>query len=116
MEESRTFSEWKSLARDFQSEKQADLARFCIASSYFGSDKGNAFYQFCYEVMGFRDVYEPFHLPMTEFLTSTSHRYKMLQAARGTFKSSIAVAAGVTYDILSEIWFTGQSEVRILDA
>jgi len=91
-----------------------NLVNYCMSRAYTtDKDPENAFYHYCVEVMGFEDMHPTFHRPIIDKLI-TKKRYKMIQAARGTFKSSIAVAGYVSHCLAKEFIETGESKLRIL--
>lgn len=49
----------------------------------------NDFFFFCKEIMGFKDLYEPLHRPLCEFVSTTESRRKLLLIPRGHFKTTI---------------------------
>ncbi len=54
------------------------------------------FFFFCKEIMGFKDMYEPLHRPLCEFVSSTKSKRKLLLIPRGHFKTTIG---SVSYPI-----------------
>ena len=51
------------------------------------------FYLFCKEAMGFKDLYEPLHRKMCNFVANESSNKKLLLVPRGHFKTSICSVA-----------------------
>jgi predicted phage terminase large subunit-like protein len=47
------------------------------------------FYFFCKNVMGFKDLYEPLHRPLCEFIANPDSKRKMILIPRGHFKTTI---------------------------
>ena len=75
----------------------------------------DAFFDFCVDIMGFKDMTPRFHGPICRHVTSDK-RYRMLQAARGTFKSSVATIAYSCWLVGREYTLTGAVNIRILIA
>jgi len=104
------------------------VTNYCLARSYTSDD---GFYAYCVEILGYGDLHEPFHGPMCEMATmpkyrtftpdekeslesTTRRRYKMIQACRGSFKSSIATVGYATWLIAREMTELGTCNIRIL--
>ena len=88
----------------------------CRAYSYVPrKDEWYGFYRYCKEVLGYQDLYDRFHVPIAKLVTSKK-KYKMLQACRGSFKSSIATVGKITWRIGKEYLESGESSLRILVA
>ncbi len=91
-----------------------DDIRFCLQKAYFDSDDlSESFYNFCRDVIGNTLLEHTQHIKFARLLTS-DHRFKMLQAARGTMKSSIGAAAYSAWRIGQEVFKVGESRLRIL--
>ena len=93
-----------------------EVVNYCLARAYVSKvDPAVAFYHFCYDVLGYVDMYEEFHMPICE-LAVDPWRFKMLQACRGSFKSSIATYGYVLWRIAQEYTLTGVVNRRYLFA
>lgn len=86
--------------------------RYCLARAYACDD---GFFEYCRDVLDFTDLYSPFHRPICDHLT-TDAPFRMLQACRGSFKSSIATIGQSTRNIAKEFIETGAVNQRILIA
>lgn len=102
-------------------EGSGEAVRYCMARAYVldeGADVEDlavSFYRFCYEVLGYVDMYEPFHMPICRFVVDP-WRFKMLQACRGSFKSSIATYGYILWKMAQEYTVTGAVNKRYLIA
>jgi len=109
----RSFAGWVTLANELKEKKapEADVT-YCLARAYTCED---GFYRYCHDVLGYTDLYEPFHQPICDLVVSP-RRYKLLQAARQSFKSSIGTIGYATWRIAKETIETGHCNIRILIA
>jgi phage terminase large subunit-like protein len=106
-----TFDGW---AKRAMKTKDQEMARLFWACAYANAkDQDTAFYQYSKHICGFKDMTPKFHGPIVDALMEPG-RYKMIQAARGTFKSCIGVQGFGAWTIGKEAFNTGHSSVRIL--
>ena len=106
------FNTWVKKARNTN---DIEMARRFYAQGYANSkDIDTAYYHYCKDICGFKDMTPRFHGPIVEALMQTDQRYKMIQAARGTFKSCIGVQAYGAWTIGRDVWNNGHSSKRIL--
>ena len=104
------------------------ITNYCLARAYVSDD---GFYWYLRDVLGYTDLYEPFHGPMAEHCVKSTHklftpdvktrvtgkynhRYKMIQACRGSFKSSIGTMGYATWLVAREFTLTNACNIRIL--
>jgi predicted phage terminase large subunit-like protein len=104
------------------------VTNYCLARAYTSDD---GFYPYLKDILGYGDLYEPFHGPMVQAVTKPTHktftptekiglvtghrrRYKMIQACRGSFKSSVCTFGYATWLIAKEYTETGACNIRIL--
>jgi phage terminase large subunit-like protein len=90
-----------------------DVVNYCKARAYVSHD---GFFRYCVDVLGYKDLYEPFHRPLCRHTVNPKNRYKMIQACRGSFKSSISTIGYATWLIARETTLTGKCDIRILVA
>lgn len=112
-----SYNEWIDLAKSLRRSTkpifpEIDI-RYSIARAYVCDD---GFYEYCRDVLGFDDLYEPFHRPICNHVVDKNHRFKMLQACRGSFKSSIGTMGKASRVIAKEFVETGAVNQRILIA
>jgi phage terminase large subunit-like protein len=104
------------------------VTNYCLARAYTCDD---GFYPYLVDILGYADLYEPFHGPMAQHTTFPRYkrytpdekvplgddrrrRYKMIQACRGSFKSSISTIGYATWLIARETTLTNACNIRIL--
>lgn len=104
------------------------VTNYCLARAYTSDD---GFYPYLENILGYGDLYLPFHGPMAQATTAPTHktykptekiglvthtrrRYKMIQACRGSFKSSISTFGYATWLIAREYTRTNSCNIRIL--
>lgn len=104
------------------------VTNYCLARAYTSDD---GFYAYCVEILGYGDLYEKFHRPMIDMVAFPTHktyspskkeelktdsrrRYKMIQACRGSFKSSVSTIGYSTWLIAREMTKKGTCNIRIL--
>lgn len=96
---------------------EADVIKYTRQRFYLHPE---GFYDYLYDIMGFKDLYEPLHRPICEFITKSSekdsNKFKLLLAFRGSFKSSIITIGYSTWRIAKEYLETGKSTIRVLVA
>ncbi len=83
-----------------------------MARAYVCND---GFFFYCRDVLGYKDLYRPFHQPICDHVVAKD-RFKLLQAARQSFKSSIGTIGYATWRIAKETIETGECNIRILIA
>jgi hypothetical protein len=104
------------------------VVNYCLARAYVSTD---GFYSYCKDILGYKDLYEEFHGPMAQHAVEPHYklytpdkkdkldepsrrRFKMIQACRGSFKSSVATIGYATWLIARETTLTGACNTRIL--
>jgi len=104
-------------AKTFQKEKAGrEAVNYCLSRAYTSwTTPAPAFYYFCHDILGYTDMYPPFHNPICRFAVSP-WRFKMLQACRGSFKSSIATYGYILWRMAQEYIQTGKVNTRYLIA
>lgn len=116
-------------ARKYRKQKAGkSVVNYCLARAYTSDD---GFYDYCHDILGFRDMYEGFHRPLCEHTVEPTHtlytpddkkpvgaaikrRYRMIQACRGSFKSSVSTVGYATWLIAKEYTLTDACNIRIL--
>lgn len=88
-----------------------EVVTYCKARAYVSTD---GFYRYCVDILGYKDLYHGFHRPLCDVTTNNSRRYRMIQACRGSFKSSISTYGYATWLVAREFILTGESNIRIL--
>ena len=108
---------WKARAIEFRKSRAGgDVVNYCLARAYTSSETpAEAFYHFCHDILGYTDMYYDFHMPICEFVVDPA-RFKMLQACRGSFKSSIATYGYILWKMALEYTDTGVVNTRYLIA
>lgn len=115
-ERERRFSYWHRKYTEAVRAGKDGLAQELLARAYVMPD---GFFAFCRDVIGYNNknygvgVVDHFHGDICSLMTST-YRYRMLQACRGSFKSSIAVVAYALWLIARETALKGHCDIRIL--
>jgi hypothetical protein len=107
------FWTWKRRAKHFQEAKKPEFVRFCQQKAYLASDDpGLSFFQFSKDICG-RKYDSDRRLEFHPFITKP-HRFKMLQAARGSWKSSVCCVDFSAW-LIARDWFLneGESNLRI---
>jgi predicted phage terminase large subunit-like protein len=117
------------LSKDLDKKKiPQTIVNYCLARAYVSKD---GFYHYCRDVLGYGDMYEPFHGPMAthvvdptyklytpdvkeKFQKKNYRRFKMVQACRGSFKSSVCTVGYATWLIAREYTLTDACNIRIL--
>lgn len=104
-----SFSYWQERAKDADEEFVSD---YCMARAYVSHD---GLYEFCHDVMGFLDLYEPLHRDRicAEICNPTTKRF-MLMVNRGAFKSSIATIGRTCWLVARETTLHHCCNIRIL--
>lgn len=113
-----TFSTWLKLAKKHESGKSPNpvAVKYCLQQAYFNStDLAESFFNYSCDIIGrskdglTRDKRAQYF----EFLTRPG-RFKMVQAARGSWKSSICVCDYSSWCIGRDYIINGNSSERIL--
>lgn len=108
-----SFRKWRIAAGKARKKGDKEEENRCMAMSYI-TDEG--FWHYCTEICGYEDLYRPFHGPIIDYClgnTPKKSRFRMVQAFRGSFKSSIVSYAYPTWMIAREYMTTGSVNVRI---
>jgi hypothetical protein len=103
------FKWWMKQAKRHYNEPECE--RLCRARAYASPD---GFLPFCRDIIGYKDLVNHFHKGICTHVTNPKHRYKMLQACRGSFKSCIATIAYSTWLIGREYTLYDRCNIRIL--
>ena len=109
-----SYSEWKKRAEQLKAKKaDALLVKYCLQKSYFDStDLAESFFRFSTNVVG-REIEPDERIKFFAFITNPK-KYKMLQAARGSWKSSICVVDFTAWLIARDYFIhNGVSNIRI---
>lgn len=116
---SKTFDGWIKEAAEQSKGRNPDIeaVRYCTQQAYFNSSNlAESFWNFSLRISGReRDgLVKDRRYEFAEFVTDP-HPYKMLQAARGSWKSSLAVVDYTAWSIGRDITLNGgESKIRIL--
>lgn len=105
-----SYAEWIKLARQLRNNREE--ATYCLSRAYTCED-GFAYY--LEDVLGYSDLAH-FHRPIIEQAVDLNVKRRMLQALRGSFKSSISTIGLATWLIGRDMALTGHCNVRILIA
>ncbi len=108
-----SFKKWRIAAGKARKKGDEAEANRCMAMSYI-TDEG--FWHYCRDICGYEDLYKPFHQPIIDYClgnTPQRSRFRMIQAFRGSFKSSIVSVAFPTWMIAREYMLTGSVNIRI---
>lgn len=116
-----TWQEWQAVAKLMALSKGEGSPGhlYALARAYIADYVG--FYRFCYDIMGYHDMYEPLHKDfvcrhVVEPKTpgGLDARGSMLQVNRGSFKSSIATEAFALWLMAREMTMFYTCDIRIL--
>ena len=105
------------MAKTLEKERaQPEAIESALRQAYFGSSRPwESFYHFYREIVG-NPYMDPAHLKMARFIADRRKRFRMLQACRGTFKSSMGAAAYAAWRIGKDYLEHGESTIRIFFA
>lgn len=112
----RSFAFWWEEYHRAQGSGKDGVAREALARAYVMPD---GFLAFCRDVLGYNaenyrvGVVEHFHGPIARMMAGPS-RFRMLQACRGSYKSSMAVVGYALWLIARETALRGRCDIRIL--
>lgn len=111
------YSEWLERANELAKGGAGDeVVNHCLREAYLSKEtRGEGFYYYNRNVLMYYDLDRDFHGKMCDFIVA-ERQYKMLQACRGSFKSSLGSAGYAAYRIGEEYVRTGESKLRILFA
>jgi len=118
--QTNSYEKWLQTARRLDREGlDTEVTNYCLARAYISDD---GFYYYLQHILGYsnpkdplnKQFYEPFHRPICDLTTNTKSRYKMIQACRGSFKSSISTIGYATWLIARDFIINGDCNVRIL--
>lgn len=104
---------WRELATQFKNRNDKPLATYCLSRAYTCED---GFEHYLRDIVGYDDLYLPFHSPIIKQVADLSVRRRMLQACRGSFKSSIATIGFASWMIARDMALSGTCNIRILIA
>lgn len=124
-----SYESWRRKAKKYAKAKVPEtVVNYCLARAYVSDD---GFYDYCHDILGYRDMYKGFHGPLCIHTVDPTHsyyspdkknpieitlrrRYRMIQACRGSFKSSVSTVGYATWLIAREITLTDACNIRIL--
>lgn len=108
-DETDSYAYWADLSKEVEAEFIED---YCMARAYTSHD---GLYEFCHDVMGFRDLYEPLHRhKICNEICNPDTKRAMLMVNRGAFKSSIATIGYSCWLIARETTLLHSCNIRIL--
>jgi hypothetical protein len=140
---SGSFEDWVSRSKQARTRNEPEYADYCVRKAYFDSDDlAESFYAYCRDIVmasvgeSANKLDRVAHLLMIEFLAGKgrpkslkearkrislkyvhgSDRYKMLQAARYSLKSTIGAAGFATWRVAQDYVLTGESKLTVLFA
>jgi len=118
--QTNSYEQWIQQARDLdQAGLDEEVTNYCLARAYVSDD---GFYYYLQHILGYsnpnhppeKQFHEPFHRPICALTTNPNFQYKMIQACRGSFKSSISTKGYATWLIARDFTLTGSCNIRIL--
>jgi hypothetical protein len=105
---------WKANFMASRHPTKLEEIRYCYQKAYLDSSNlAESFYHYSREIVG-RDIPDnDGRMRFFAYMTNPKHN-KMIQAARGSWKSSICVADYITWLIARDLFLNGESKLRIL--
>ena len=107
-----SFRRWRSKASALKvRNRDRRLVNYCLSRAYTCRD---GFYPYLKDILGYGELYKPFHEPITDLTVNPHYRYKMIQACRGSFKTAVSTLGYATWLIAREYALLGTCNIRIL--
>jgi len=100
------------LAKSLKADKAAEsLVNYALSRAYTSDD---GFRHYLRDILGYMEIYDPFHAPIIDAVADFNTEKRMIQAFRGSYKSSIGTIGLATWMIAREYALLGTCNIRIL--